>query len=108
MSQKNTFLLQESVSHEDAKCTGRCKAVVRRIVEQVRAETEQWSQMQGMLLQVRKEMEELQNSRKFWEDQALNSDREVQCLQSSVSISLFLEIVNFLISYRFFKIIAEN
>ncbi|CDP14607.1 unnamed protein product [Coffea canephora] len=82
--QKNTFLLQESVSHEDAKCTGRCKAVVRRIVEQVRAETEQWSQMQGMLMQVRKEMEELQNSRKFWEDQALNSDREVQCLQSSV------------------------
>nr|XP_027078317.1 myosin heavy chain, embryonic smooth muscle isoform-like isoform X1 [Coffea arabica] len=77
-------LYQESVSHEDAKCTGRCKAVVRRIVEQVRAETEQWSQMQGMLLQVRKEMEELQNSRKFWEDQALNSDREVQCLQSSV------------------------
>ncbi|XP_027148045.1 myosin-9 [Coffea eugenioides] len=76
--------IDESVSHEDAKCTGRCKAVVRRIVEQVRAETEQWSQMQGMLLQVRKEMEELQNSRKFWEDQALNSDREVQCLQSSV------------------------
>ncbi|KAL3529908.1 hypothetical protein ACH5RR_009230 [Cinchona calisaya] len=77
-------LYQESTSHEDTKCTGRCKAIVRRIVEQVRAETEQWSQMQGMLRQVRQEMEELQNSRKFWEDRALNSDREVHCLQSSV------------------------
>lgn len=58
---------------------------MRRIVEQVRAETEQWSQMQEMLGQVREEMEELQASRDFWEDLALKSDEQIQSLQSSVS-----------------------
>nr|POF08426.1 pentatricopeptide repeat-containing protein, mitochondrial [Quercus suber] len=75
---------QDIMSHEDNKCSGRCKAVVRRIVEQVRVETEQWSQMQGMLGQVRVEMEELQASRDFWEDRALNSDHQIQSLHSAV------------------------
>ncbi|CAI9106310.1 OLC1v1005439C1 [Oldenlandia corymbosa var. corymbosa] len=77
-------LFQESISREDVRCTGRCKAIVRKIVEQVRAETEQWSQMQEMLRQVRAEIDELQVSRKFWEDRALNSENEVQRLQSAV------------------------
>ena len=38
---------------------------MQRIVEQVRVDTEQWSQKLG---QVRVEMEELQASRDFWED----------------------------------------
>ncbi|XP_030951823.1 uncharacterized protein LOC115975244 isoform X2 [Quercus lobata] len=75
---------QDTMSHEDNKCSGRCKAIVRRIVEQVRVETEQWSQMQGMLGQVRVEMEELQASRDFWEDRALNSDHQIQSLHSAV------------------------
>ena len=58
---------------------------MRRVVEQVRAETEQWSQMQEMLGQVRNEMEELQASRDFWEDRALDSDYQIQTLQSAVS-----------------------
>ncbi|KAK4419579.1 hypothetical protein Salat_2370800 [Sesamum alatum] len=74
---------QESMLHEN-KCSGRCKAVVRRIVEQVRAETEQWSQMQEMLGQVRGEMEELQASRDFWENQAHNSEHEIQSLKQAV------------------------
>ena len=78
------ILLQDTMSHEDNKCSGRCKATVRRIVEQVRVETEQWSQMQEMLGQVRVEMEELQASRDFWEDRALNSDHQIQSLHSSV------------------------
>lgn len=65
-------------------CSGRCKAIVRKIVEHVRAETEQWSQMQGMLGQVRDEMEELQASRDFWEDRALESDDRLQTLQNQV------------------------
>lgn len=65
-------------------CSGRCKAMVRRILEQVRAETEQWSQMQEMLGQVREEMEELQASRDFWEDRALDYDYQMQSLHSSV------------------------
>ncbi|XP_075634749.1 uncharacterized protein LOC142607207 isoform X2 [Castanea sativa] len=75
---------QDTMSHEDSKCSGRCKAIVRRIVEQVRVETEQWSQMQEMLRQVRVEMEELQASRDFWEDRALNSDHQIQSLHSAV------------------------
>lgn len=77
-------LPQETMSRDDNLCSGRCKAVVRRIVEQVRVETEQWSQMQEMLGQVRKEMEELQASRDFWEDRALNSDYQIQSLRADV------------------------
>ncbi|XP_059430422.1 uncharacterized protein LOC132164033 isoform X1 [Corylus avellana] len=75
---------QETMSRDDNLCSGRCKAVVRKIVEQVRVETEQWSQMQEMLGQVRKEMEELQASRDFWEDRALNSDYQIQSLRADV------------------------
>jgi len=77
-------LPQETMSRDDNLCSGRCKAVVRRIVEQVRIETEQWSQMQEMLGQVRKEMEELQASRDFWEDRALKSDYQIQSLRTDV------------------------
>lgn len=86
-----TMLYQDTMQlqQEDGKCSGRCKAIVRKIVEQVRGETEQWSQMQIMLGKVREEMEELQASRNFWEDQALNSDNEIKHLQTSVSTCLF-------------------
>ncbi|XP_077227126.1 myosin-like protein [Tasmannia lanceolata] len=66
---------------ENEACSGRCKSIVRKIVDQVRAETEQWSQMQEMLLQVREEMEELQASRDFWEGRALDSDDRLQTIQ---------------------------
>ncbi|KAJ6692005.1 MYOSIN-LIKE PROTEIN [Salix purpurea] len=69
---------------EEKTCSGCCKIIVRRVIEQVRAETEQWSQMQEMLGQVRNEMEELEASRDFWEDRALDSDCQIQSLNSSV------------------------
>lgn len=72
------------MSHEENVCSGRCKAIVRRIVEQVRTETEQWSQMQDMLGKVREEIEELHASRDFWEDRALDYDNQIQSLHSSV------------------------
>ncbi|KAJ8543816.1 hypothetical protein K7X08_025434 [Anisodus acutangulus] len=75
---------QDMMPLEENKCSGRCKTIVRRIVEQVRAETEQWSQMQEMLQQVREEMEELHASRDFWENRALDFAHEIQSLQSSV------------------------
>ncbi|EOY32703.1 Myosin-related isoform 3 [Theobroma cacao] len=75
---------KESMPHEARVCSGHCKAIVQGIVEEVRAETEQWSQMQEMLGQVRDEMEELQASRDFWEDRALDSDYQIQSLQSAV------------------------
>ncbi|KAJ4840305.1 hypothetical protein Tsubulata_022051 [Turnera subulata] len=75
---------KEKQQQEGRPCSGCCKAVVRRVVEQVRAETEQWSQMQEMLGQVRDEMEELQASRDFWEDRALDSDYQMESLRSAV------------------------
>ncbi|CAA3013540.1 Hypothetical predicted protein [Olea europaea subsp. europaea] len=74
---------QESMLHEN-KCSGRCKAIVRKIVDQVRAETEQWSQMQEMLRKVRGEMEELQASRDCWENRANDSEYEIQSLKQAV------------------------
>ncbi|XP_043693756.1 myosin-2 [Telopea speciosissima] len=64
-------------------CSGHCKSIVRKIVEQVRAETEQWSQMQEMLGQVREEMEELQASREFWEDRAFHFEDRIRSLHST-------------------------
>ncbi|KAL5054899.1 hypothetical protein RYX36_035581, partial [Vicia faba] len=75
---------QEKLSCEGNMCSGHCKTIVRKIVEQVRVETEQWSQMQEMLGQVREEMEELQASRDFWEDCALHSDSQMQSLHNAV------------------------
>jgi len=80
----NSQTMQEKLSCEGNPCSGHCKTVVRRIVEQVRAETEQWSQMQEMLGQVREEMEELQASRDFWEDRARQYDFDIQSLHNTV------------------------
>lgn len=78
--------------HEN-KCSGRCKAIVRKIVDQVRAETEQWSQMQEMLRKVRGEMEELQASRDCWENRANNSEYEIQSLKQAVRAPQFISYV---------------
>ncbi|CAN1158276.1 hypothetical protein LINPERHAP2_LOCUS22062 [Linum perenne] len=75
---------KEEQKQQQKGCGGSCKAIVRRVIEQVRAETEQWSQMQAMLGQVRDEMEQLQASRQFWEDRALDSDSKLQNLNSTV------------------------
>ncbi|KAL1547440.1 hypothetical protein AAHA92_23918 [Salvia divinorum] len=75
---------EEEARAQENKCSGRCKAVVLRIVEQVRAETEQWSQMQAMLEQVRGEMEELQASRDYWETRSYTSEFQIQSLRHSV------------------------
>ncbi|PPD71012.1 hypothetical protein GOBAR_DD32110 [Gossypium barbadense] len=75
---------EEKMGHETRVCSGHCKAIVGRVVEQIRGETEQWSQMQDMLGLVRDEMEELHASRDFWEDRALDSDYQIQSLQSAV------------------------
>ncbi|PPS12572.1 hypothetical protein GOBAR_AA08078 [Gossypium barbadense] len=75
---------EEKIGHEPRVCSGHCKAIVERVVEQIRGETEQWSQMQDMLGLVRDEMEELHASRDFWEDRALDSENQIQSLQSAV------------------------
>lgn len=72
-------------AHEEKKgCSRHCKEVMRKIADQVRAEAEQWSQMQEMLSQVRNEMEELQTCRDFWQNRALESDTQIENLHSSV------------------------
>ncbi|KAL6505377.1 hypothetical protein OROGR_025194 [Orobanche gracilis] len=80
-----------TVRDGNKSCSGRCKAVVQRVVEQVRSETEQWSQMQEMLAQVREEMDELRASRDLWENLAHNGDHEIQSLRRDVLEILKLE-----------------
>ncbi|XP_047937678.1 uncharacterized protein LOC125185221 isoform X2 [Salvia hispanica] len=75
---------EDEARQQENKCSGRCKAMVLRIMEQVRAETEQWSQMQTMLEQVRGEMEQLQASRDYWENRAYTSEFQIQSLRHSV------------------------
>ncbi|KAF8090783.1 hypothetical protein N665_0467s0012 [Sinapis alba] len=74
--------VQDKYTKKD--CSRHCKAVVRKIADQVRAEAEQWSQMQEMLGQVRNEMDELQSCRDFWQNRALESDSQIHNLHSSV------------------------
>ncbi|XP_010938940.1 uncharacterized protein [Elaeis guineensis] len=61
-----------------------CKKVVRRIMEEVRSETEQWSEMQGMLEQVRVEMEELQSSRDLWQHRSITSEMNIHSIQTQM------------------------
>ncbi|XP_010545597.1 PREDICTED: E3 ubiquitin-protein ligase bre-1 [Tarenaya hassleriana] len=78
------FLPTINVNEGDNKgCSRHCQAIVRRIAEEIRAEAEQWSQMQEMLGQVREMMDELQASRDFWQDRALVSDSQIQKLRST-------------------------
>lgn len=43
-------------------------------MEQVKAESDQWTEMQDMLEQVRLEMQELQASRDAWQHRPMASD----------------------------------
>jgi hypothetical protein len=54
-------------------------------MDQVKAESEQWTEMQGMLDQVRLEMQELQSSRDTWQHRAMASDISLRSLNSQVS-----------------------
>uniref|UniRef100_A0A7N0RHG3 Uncharacterized protein n=1 Tax=Kalanchoe fedtschenkoi TaxID=63787 RepID=A0A7N0RHG3_KALFE len=75
---------KEGTSDDEKQCSGRCRAVVRRVVEQVRIETEQWSQMQEMAEKVKEEMEQLQASRDMWEQKALDSENQITSLHCTV------------------------
>ena len=54
-------------------------------MEQVKSESEQWTEMQDMLEQVRLEMQELQSSRDTWQHRAMASDISLRSLNSQVS-----------------------
>ena len=59
-------------------------------MKQVRSESEQWTEMQDMLEQVRLEMQELQSSRDTWQRRAIASDFTLGSLNSQVSGSSLL------------------
>uniref|UniRef100_J3LLF9 Uncharacterized protein n=1 Tax=Oryza brachyantha TaxID=4533 RepID=J3LLF9_ORYBR len=61
-----------------------CREIVGKIMEQVRTESEQWTEMQDMLEQVRLEMQELQSSRDIWQRRAIASDISLRSLNSQV------------------------
>ncbi|KAJ0982311.1 hypothetical protein J5N97_010566 [Dioscorea zingiberensis] len=59
-----------------------CKEVVRRVVEQVRSETDHWNEMQGMVEKVKLEMEELQLSKDLWQRRAMSSDLSLRSVHA--------------------------
>ncbi|TVU47914.1 hypothetical protein EJB05_07530, partial [Eragrostis curvula] len=74
---------------EDCKLVGSgsccdCREIVGKIMEQVKAESEQWTEMQDMLEQVRLEMQELQSSRDTWQRRAIASDMSIRSLNSQM------------------------
>lgn len=80
---------QKKIVSEDCKLMGSgsccdCKEIVGKIMEQVRAESEQWTEMQDMLEQVRLEMQELQSSRDIWQRRAIASDISLRSLNSQM------------------------
>ncbi|KAM0891136.1 hypothetical protein ACQ4PT_026589 [Festuca glaucescens] len=78
--------LSDSVAEEpmgSGSCCD-CKEIVGRIMKQVRAESEQWTEMQEMLEQVRLEMQELQSSRDTWQRRAIASDISLSSLNSQM------------------------
>ncbi|CAL4913285.1 unnamed protein product [Urochloa decumbens] len=61
-----------------------CREIVWKIMEQVKAESEQWTEMQDMLEQVRLEMQDLQSSRDTWQHRAMASDISLRSLNSQI------------------------
>jgi hypothetical protein len=64
--------------------------------------------MQGILGQVRKEMEELQASRDFWEDRALDSDFEIQSLNSAVRNQALCRLFFLFASFFIYLLVSES
>lgn len=72
-----------------SRCCCNCKQIVGRIAEEVKAESEQWTEMQEMLDQVRVEMEDLKSSRDLWQRRAIASELNLQAFYARVSESFF-------------------
>lgn len=62
-----------------------CNQIVARIAKEVKAESEQWTEMQEMVDQVKVEMEDLRSSRDLWQRRALASEHSLHSLYSQVS-----------------------
>lgn len=85
-----TVPFPQQIMDEECKLVGSasccdCREIVWKIMEQVKAESDQWTEMQDMLEQVRLEMQELQSSRDTWQHRAMASDISLRSLNSQVS-----------------------
>jgi len=85
-----TVPFSQQIMAEECKLVGSasccdCREIVWKIMEQVKAESDQWTEMQDMLEQVRLEMQELQSSRDTWQHRAMASDISLRSLNSQVS-----------------------
>ncbi|KAL6645546.1 hypothetical protein ACP70R_017154 [Stipagrostis hirtigluma subsp. patula] len=80
---------QQKIIAEECKLVGSgsccdCREIVGMVMEQVKAESEQWTEMQDMLEQVRVEMQELQSSKDTWQHRAIASDISLRSLNSEM------------------------
>jgi len=85
-----TVPFSQQIMAEECKLVGSasccdCREIMWKIMEQVKAESDQWTEMQDMLEQVRLEMQELQSSRDTWQHRAMASDISLRSLNSQVS-----------------------
>uniref|UniRef100_A0A0D9VRA3 Uncharacterized protein n=1 Tax=Leersia perrieri TaxID=77586 RepID=A0A0D9VRA3_9ORYZ len=81
--QQNKIMFEECKLVGSGSCCD-CREIVGKIMEQVRTESEQWTEMQDMLEQVRLEMQELQSTRDTWQRRAIASDISLRSLNSQV------------------------
>lgn len=58
-----------------------CRAAIRQMVAQMQAESEQWSQVQKILLSLQEEMGFLIETRELWEKRALKAEAELSSLE---------------------------
>nr|AWA44898.1 hypothetical protein SS16G14_000005 [Saccharum spontaneum] len=81
--QQHTIMAEECKLVGSSSCCD-CREIVWKIMEQVKAESDQWTEMQDMLEQVRLEMQELQSSRDTWQHRAMASDISLRSLNSQI------------------------
>ncbi|KAH7427317.1 hypothetical protein KP509_10G038800 [Ceratopteris richardii] len=58
-----------------------CKEAIRRLIQEMQVEIEQWSQMQVLLQSLQEELNGLGETKSLWEERAHRAERKVFCLQ---------------------------
>ncbi|MCO5580751.1 hypothetical protein L7F22_034621 [Adiantum nelumboides] len=61
-----------------------CKETIRRLVEQMQAEIDQWSQLQDILFKLQEELDGLNERQRFWEERAHRAEAHLLSLQEEL------------------------
>ncbi|KAI5060030.1 hypothetical protein GOP47_0024450 [Adiantum capillus-veneris] len=61
-----------------------CKETIQRLVQQMQAEMEQWSQLQDILYKLQGELASLTEAQRFWEERAHRAEAQLLSLQEEL------------------------